>query len=169
MIYTAGIVGMLALTSGFALAAVLTPTPVGQSANFYLGGNSAVNGYSAPGLQVATTPAATSVCSSSPVTDAVSGASVNLILSSTTGSAGCTTGNFAEEFTIAFSATISTQSNVFTITTQVSPGTVQTNSVTLTLGTGVSSAFTATVNVYIDYGAVNPPAGGIAILDLVIQ
>ncbi len=158
---------MLGLTSGFALAAVLASTPVNQSANFYLGGNSPVNGYSLPALKVNTTPIGTGACSSSPVTLASPG-SVDLILSNTTGSAVCTAGNFAEEFTVMFSATITTQTNRFTITTQVGAGLVQTNNVTLTVGAG-GGAFTATVNVFIDYGAVNPPAAGITVLDLVIQ
>lgn len=169
VIYTAGIVAMLALTSGFALAAVLGSTSVNQSANFYQEGNSGANGYSGPALKVATIPIGTTVCSSSPVTQIVTGGVVNLILSSTTGGTVCTAGNFAEEFTVAFSATITTQSNAFSVTSQVGAGVVETNSVTLTLGTGISSAFTVTVNVYVDYGAVNPPAGGITVLDLVIQ
>ncbi len=92
-----------------------------------------------------------------------------MILSSTTGATSCTAGNFAEEFVVAFSATITTQTNSITITTQVGAGAVQTNTESVTLGTGSSGAFTQTVDVFVDYGAINPPASGVTVLDLVIQ
>ena len=162
-------IGMVSSTLGLVAAAVLSSTTVNESANFYQGGNSGANGYSSPTLAVTTVPAAISTCSSGTVTDSTSAGTANVILSSTSGGTTCTTGNFAEEFTLSFSATIATQSNTVTITTQVGAGAVDTNSVTLTLGTGTSGAFTATVHVYVDYGAVNPPAGGITTLDLVVQ
>ena len=138
-------------------ASVLVPTTVTQSASFFQGGNGGANGYSTPSLVVASTPAATSA------------GTVTVILSSTSGGTVCTTGDFAEEFVVAFSATITTQTNSFTITTQVGAGTVQTNTESVDLGTGTSGAFTQTVDVFVDYGAINPPASGVTVLDLVIQ
>ncbi|HEV2316933.1 MAG TPA: hypothetical protein VGV89_05095 [Thermoplasmata archaeon] len=168
-LYVATVIAMVGSTLGLVGAAVLSSTAVNESANFYQGGNNGANGYSSPALKVATTPAAISTCSTSPVTDSTSAGTATVVVSSTSGSTTCTTGDFAEEFTLSFSATITTQSNVLTATTQIGAGTVQTNSVTLTLGTGTSGTFTATVDVYVDYGAVNPPAGGITTLDLVVQ
>ncbi|HKV90766.1 MAG TPA: hypothetical protein VJQ43_06195 [Thermoplasmata archaeon] len=168
-LYLAVAVAMVASTAGFVGAAVLSSTAVNEGANFYQGGNNGANGYTSPTLKVTTTPVGTSVCSGATVTDSTTAGTANVIFSSTTGSTTCTAGNFAQEFTLSFSATISTQSNVVTITTQVGAGSVETNSATLTLGTGSSGAFTATVNVYVDYGAVNPPAGGVTVLDLVVQ
>jgi len=168
-IYLATTVLALALAGGFALAAVLTSTTTNQSANYYQGGNTGANGYSTATLSVSTVPAAIAACTSGTKTGATSAGSVTLVLSSTSGGTVCTTGDFAEEFVFSFSATITTQTNAITITTQVGAGTVETNSESVTLGTGSSGAFTQTVNVYIDYGAVNPPAGGVTVLDTVVQ
>ena len=162
-------IGMISSTLGLVAAAVLSSTTVNENANFYQGGNSGANGYASPTLQVTTVPAAVSTCSTGTITDSTSAGTANIELSSTSGGTTCTTGDFAEEYTLSFSATIATQSNTVTITTQVGASAVQTNSVALTLGTGSSSAFTATVHIYVDYGAVNPPAGGITTLDLVVQ
>ncbi|MCI4372446.1 MAG: hypothetical protein L3K02_02205 [Thermoplasmata archaeon] len=169
VIYTTTAIVAIALASGFALAAVLTSTAVNQSANYYQGGNTGANGFSGPTLSITSTPAAVAACTSGVKSGAVTAGTVTLILSSTTGSAVCTTGDFAEEFTLAFSATIVTQTNTITITTQVGAGTVQTNSEGISLGTGSSTAFTQTVEVYIDYGSVSPPAGGVTVLDMVVQ
>jgi hypothetical protein len=169
-IYLGTVLTLLGVTAGMAIASsVLSSTTVNQGANFYQGGNNGANGYSTATLAVSTTPAATSVCTTGTKTGATSAGTVTLILSSTTGGTGCTAGNFAEEFSLSFSATIVTQTNTLSVTTQVGAGTVQTNSEAVTLGTGSSSAFTQTVNVYVDYGSVNPPAGGITVLDLVVQ
>jgi len=170
LVYVATIVSLLGVTGGMAIAAgILSSTNVNQGASFYQGGNNGANGYGAATLQVSTIPASVSTCSTGAVTGATSGGSVNLYLSSTTGGTVCTTGDFAEEFTVAFSATVATQTNSFTITTQVGVATVQTNSQQVVVGTGTSGAFTQTVNVYVDYGAIQPPSAGIAVLDLVIQ
>jgi hypothetical protein len=168
-LYVVTVIAMVGSTLGLVGAAVLSSTAVNESANFYQGGNNGANGYSGPTLKVTTSPAGTATCSSGTVTDSTSAGTATIVLASTTGGSSCTAGNFAEEFTLSFSATITTQSNTLTITTQVGAGTVATNSVTLTLGTGSSGAFTATVDVFVDYGAVNPPAGGITVLDLVVQ
>jgi hypothetical protein len=170
-LYVASIIAMLSIASGFALATVLTSTQVNEAANFYQGGNSGANGYATSGmtLSITTTPASVTSCTTGTKTDAVSAGTVTLILSSTTGGTACTTGNFAEEFVVSFSATITTQTNAFTVTTQVGSGTVASNSESVTVGTGISGAFTATVDIFVDYGSINPPTGGITVLDLVIQ
>ncbi len=168
LIYAATAIAVLSMAGGMVLAAVLTSTPVTQTANFYQGGSSPVPGYSTPTLSVSTTPTSTTTCTSGTIVGSVNGGTSTMILSSTTGGTVCTAGNFAEEFSFAFSETLtSTQTNTITITTQIGSGTVQTNSEPITLGTG--SPFTQTVNVYVDYGAVNPPSGGITVLDVVIQ
>ncbi|MCI4368045.1 MAG: hypothetical protein L3K09_00560 [Thermoplasmata archaeon] len=168
-VYVATVTAVLGLTIGFALAAVLSSTNVAQTASFYQGGNSGVTGYTTPSLQVTTTPAATTTCTSSTQTVTSSGGTAQVILSSTTGGTVCTTGDFSEEFVFSFAGTVATQTDTFTITTQVGAGTVQTNTGTVTVGTGTSSSFAATVDVFVDYGAVNPPAGGVSVLDVVIQ
>ena len=170
LVYVATIVSLIGVTGGMAIAAgILSSTNVNQGASFYQGGNNGANGYGAASLQVTTVPAAVSTCSTGAVSGSTSGGSVDLLLSATTGSSTCTTGDFAEQFIVSFSATVATQTNTFTITTQVGSGTVQTNSQQVVLGTGVSGAFTQTVNIYIDYGAIQPPSAGITVLDLVIQ
>ena len=170
LVYVATIVSLIGVTGGMAIAAgILSSTNVNQGASFYQGGNNGANGYGAATLQVTTMPLAVASCSTGAVTGATSGASVDVYLSATTGSSTCTGGDFAEEFVLQFSATISTQTNAVTITTQVGAGSVQTNSQQVVLGTGSSGAFTQTVNVYVDYGTIQPPAAGITILDLVVQ
>jgi hypothetical protein len=168
-IYTTTAIVAIALASGFTLAAVLTSTTVTQHANYYQGGNSGATGYTSATLQVSTTPASTTVCTSGTLTGTTSAGTVVVILSSTTGGTTCTAGDFAEEYVLTFSATITTQTNSLTITSQVGAGTVETNTEDVALGTGSSSAFTQTVDVYVDYGTVSPPAGGITVLDLVVQ
>ncbi len=168
-IYATTAIFAIALASGFTLAAVLTSTTVNQHANYYQGGNAGANGYSTPTLQISSTPVSTTTCTSGTLTGAVSGQTITMILSSTSGGTVCTAGNFAEESILSFSATITTQPNSITITTQVGAAAVQTNTEDVTLGTGSSSAFTQTVDVFVDYGAITPPAGGITVLDMVVQ
>jgi len=168
LIYAATAIAVLSMAGGMVLAAVLSSTPVNQNASFYQGGNNGANGYSTPTLTVTSTPALTTVCTSGTIVAGTNGGTSTMILSATTGSTVCTAGNFAEEFSFAFSATLaSTQTNTITITTQIGAGVVQTNSEQITLGPG--SPFTQTINVYVDYGAINPPAGGITVLDAVVQ
>ncbi len=169
LIYAATAMAVLGMAGGFVMASVLTSTAVNQSASFYQGGNNGVVGYTTPTLAVATVPASIATCTSGTVTGSTSGATQTIVLSNQTGSSACATGDFAEEFVFSYSATITTQSNKLTITTQVAAGAVGTNTVTVTLGTGVSGAFTQTIDLYVDYGAVNPPAGGITVLDAVVQ
>ena len=170
LVYVATIVSLIGVTGGMAIAAgILSSTNVNQGASFYQGGNNGANGYGAATLQVTTVPVSVASCSTGAVTGVTSGGSVDVYLSSTTGSSTCTGGDFAEEFVLQFSASVATQTNAVTITTQVGAGTVQTNSQQVVLGTGSLGAFTQTVNVYVDYGSIQPPAAGITILDLVVQ
>lgn len=170
LIYVATIVSLIGVTAGMAIAAgILSQTNTYQSANFYEGGNLGANGYGAAGLNVTTVSLGVTTCSNAPVSGLVSAGTVNVYLASTTGGTVCTAGDFAEIFNIAFSASIATQTNSVTITTQIGAGTVQTNSQQVVLGTGTLGAFTQTVNVYVDYGTIQPPATGIVMLDLVVQ
>jgi hypothetical protein len=168
LIYAATAIALLAMAGGMVLATVLTTTTVNQNASFYQGGNNGANGFSTPTLSVASTPTGTTTCSTG-TTGTTNGGTVNLVLSSTTGGTTCTAGNFAEEFSFAFSATITTQINSFTITTQVGAGAVQTNTASVSLGTGTSGAYTQTIDVFVDYGSILPPAGGITVLNAVVQ
>jgi hypothetical protein len=170
LVYVATIVTLIGVTAGMAIASgILNQTSTYQSANFYEGGNLGANGYGAAGLNVSTVSTGVTTCSNTPVSGLTSAGTVNVYLSSTTGGTVCTAGDFAEEFNVAFSATISTQTNTFTVTTQIGGGTVQTNSQQVVLGTGTSGPFTQTVDIYVDYGTIQPPATGIVMLDLVAQ
>ena len=169
LIYAGTLVALVGTVGGMAVASVLTSTMVNQGASFYEGGNSGANGYSSPSLQVAYVPNGVSSCTSGTATGATNAGTTDIVLSSVSGGTVCTAGDFAEEFTLSFSATIDTQTNVFTVTTQVGAGTVEMNGLPVALGTGSTGAFTQTVDVYVDYGSVNPPAAGVTVLDLVIQ
>lgn len=166
LIYVATIVAILGVTGGVSMGAILSSTPVSQTASFYQGGSTGVNGYGTPTLSVSTSPGA---CTTGTLSGNSNAGTVTVVLSGWTGASNCTAGHFAELFTFSFSATISTQSNTLAVTTQVGSGAVQTNSETVTLGTGSSTAFTQTVDVYVDYGSIQPPNGGITVLDLVVQ
>lgn len=169
LIYAATAVAVLSMVGGMVVAGVLTITPVNQTSNFYQGGSTGVTGYSTPTLAVSTIPAATTTCTSGTLTGSSNAGTVVMIVSATTGGTVCTTGDFAELFTESFSATITTQTNTLTVTTQVGASTPGTNTESVTLGTGTSTAFTQTIEIYVDYGSVNPPASGITTLDLVVQ
>jgi outer membrane protein assembly factor BamA len=169
MIYVATAVAVLAMAGGYVMAAVLTSTSVTQTANFYQGGNTGVNGYATPTLSPSAVPTGFSGCTTSGVIGSAVGGTTTLLLSATSGATNCTGGNFAEKFTFAFSATIAAQTNTITVMTEVGSGPVQSNSATVTLGTGISSPFTQTVVVYVDYGAVAPPTSGITVLDAIVQ
>ena len=168
LIYAATAIALLAMAGGMVLGTVLTTTTVNQNASFYQGGNNGANGFSTPTLTVSTVPSAVTTCSSG-TTGTTNGGTVDLVLSATTGGTTCTGGDFAEEFSFAFSATITTQINSITITTQVGASPVQTNSASVSLGTGTSGAYTQTVDVFVDYGAIVPPSAGITVLNAVVQ
>jgi len=166
--YLAAIVAIVASTSGFALASVLSPaTAVSQSANFYQGQSGAVAGYETPTLSVGMSPGA---CSAATVDDGTSGGSVNLVLSAYTDGTNCTAGDFAEVFTLDYTiASTTTHVDNFTIYSQFGAGAVQSNYVHLQLGTASPGAFSASIQVFVDYGTGMPPAGGIQNLDLIIH
>ncbi len=168
LIYAATIVAILGVTGGLAMGtSLLTPSTVTQTASYYGGASGSVTGMPAPTLALAYSggPACQATNSST-----VSGKIVNVTMSAWSGATNCTSGHFSEEFTFTtYSATISTVSIVFTISTQVGSFAYQSNSATLTLGTGTSGAFTATIHVYVDYGANSAPTPGITALTLLVQ
>ncbi|HTP53356.1 MAG TPA: hypothetical protein VML94_00090 [Thermoplasmata archaeon] len=166
--YLAAVVAIIASTSGFALASVLSPaTTVTQSASFYQGSNVAVAGYDTPTLAVGASPG---TCSPSTVTDGTTGGSVNLVLSAYTGGTNCTMYDFSEIFTVDyFSASTTTHVDNFTIYSQFGAGTVQTSYVHLQLGTASPGTFSASIQVVVDYGPMMPPTGGITNLELIIH
>ncbi len=171
MIYVATIVAMLSVTGGMAMAVgLLQVTPITQHASFYQGQSTAPAGYAAaPNLTVSTSPSST--CSGPSINMGVSGAAQNILVSSAGLSGVCTTGNFAEEFIVHFSETMSasSQTNTFQVTTQVGSGTPVTDTFTVATGTVTGTPFTQTLNIFIDYGAINAPSAGITILNLVID
>jgi hypothetical protein len=166
-VYVAAVVAMIASTSGFALASVLSSTGVSQGSSYYQGGNTGALGYSTPTL-TSTYDTFVSGCAVGPFTDPASAGTVNAIVSAWKGGVNCTQGNFVEEFSFSFSETIVTQKNVFTISTTFSEVTgTQFANVTVTLGTGTSSAFTATVNIYVVYSPQAPAT--ISTLDVLVH
>jgi hypothetical protein len=168
VLYIATAVAMMGLTGGFVLAAGLTSTTVSQNAALYSVSTSAVSGFpNTPTITVTATPASVASCSSSSVA-LTNGASVNLYLGASSGVT-CTTNDFAEEFTMASSATAASGSYSFVIYTSYNTGSALTGSAsgTITIATTLTSA--GTVNVFVDYGNVVPPSGGIQSLSLVVQ
>lgn len=170
-IVLAAVVAIVASTSGFALASVMSPpTPVGQEANFYQGTSTAVPGYTSPALQTGMSPGGCSPAYPGMVTDSTSGGTAVLVLSAWTAAANCSEYDFAEVFTFQYLATTSQHVDNFTIYTSIGANPVQTNFVHLELGpTSGSSLFGASIVVYVDYGAVMPPTGGVTNLELVIS
>ena len=168
LIYAATIVAILGVTGGVTMGAFLSSTTVTQNANYYAGASASVPGYSAPTLSISSSPSST--CTSAAAGPSNSG-TTNVVLNAWNGASNCTLGDFAEEFTFSFSATISTQANTVTITTQVGSDPVQSNSATITLGPGGAPAsFTQTVHVFVDYpGSTQLPTGGITTLSLALQ
>lgn len=170
LIYLATLVAIVGVTGGVAMGVtILAPTTVNQTAGMYEGANQAPTGYNTtPTLSIANIPASVSACTVGPVTETTTAATIDVYFSDSTAGTTCTTGDFAELFTVSYSATPATaQTDQFTITTSYGTGpTVGYNSLNITTGTG---AWTQTINVYVDYGSPNMPAGGIDTLTLVIQ
>ena len=167
--YLAAVVAIVASTSGFALASVLsTPTTITQGSEFYAAQGSGLVNWQPPTLGMGQSVA--SSCSGPTVVEGSTGQTVNLELSAYDGGTNCTTGNFAEVFTIDYTApSVSTQSTNLTIYTHLTGEPVQVSYVTLVLGTGSPGAFTANVNVIVDYGMTNPPNQGIPFLELLMH
>lgn len=167
VLYLATAVAMMGLTGGFVLAAGLTSTTVTQNAALYSVSTSAVAAFpSAPTITVTATPASVSSCSSSAAALS-NGGTANLYLGAS-GSVTCTTSDFAEEFTLTSSATAVAGTYTFTVYTSYGAGpTVGSAAGSVTIGTTLSTA--GTVNVFVDFGSVTPPANGIGSLSLVVQ
>lgn len=167
----AAVVSLVILaSSASSYAVVLTLVPVNQSNGQYEAGDSGVNGYSAATIAVTTVPTGVSACTTGSKTIPLTGGSTSLVFSSTTGGTTCTAGDFSEEFTVPFAAIIGTQTNTFTVITQVAGGASGVNQEVVTLGLiGLPLPMTATVHIYVDYGSVSQPAGGIEVLDLLIH
>jgi hypothetical protein len=157
------VVGSAPTTRG----APLTVLPVSDPIHEFEAGSDGANGYSAATIAVTTIPVGTTVCTSGTKSIPLTLGSATLILSSTTGGTTCTAGDFSEELTLSFSATISTQTDTFAITTAIDGGAPGFNQEAVKIGvTGLPLPIVATVHIYIDYGSVSAPAGGIALLDL---
>jgi|SRR5580692_9120320 hypothetical protein len=168
VLYVATAVAMMGLTGGFVLAAGLTSTPVTQNAALYSVSTSAVAAFpTAPTITVTATTVSVSTCTASAVA-LTSGGSADLYLPAS-GSVTCTGNDFAEEFTITSAATAAAGSYAFVIYTSYNTGSSVTGSAagTITIASTLSSA--GTVNVFVDYGSVVPPSGGIQSLSLVVQ
>lgn len=163
-VFLAAAVAIIASTSGFALASFLSPpTTVNQTASFYNGADVQVAGFSTPVLAIAQTPNGVAGCSpeqdtNSAVMDVTTGGVATLVLSAYDGGSNCTTGNFAVEFSFDYFLDPTTTHDLnFTIYSQVPGGQpFETNYGHMMLGPATSGSFGATVQVFVDYGQVNP-------------
>ena len=156
-------------TSPTAHGTALTVLPVSAPIDEYEVGSDGANGYGAATIDVTTVPAATTVCTSGTQSVPLTSGSATLVFSSTTGGSTCTAGDFSEELTLSFSANISTQTNTFAVTTANGGGDSGFNQEDVMLGvTGPTVPMVATVHIYIDYGSVSAPPGGVVLLDLAI-
>jgi hypothetical protein len=150
-------------------ADVLTTVPVRQSSLEYQAGSGGANGYGAATIALSTVPGGVMACTSGTTTIPSTPGSATLVFSSVSGGTNCTAGDFSEQFTISFSATISLQTNTFAVTTATGGGVPGVNQEDVQVGTsGAPAPTVATVEIYIDYGSTVPPATGIALLDLAI-
>ena len=175
LIYAATVVAILGMTGGFVLASVVTVTTTNETSttNQVAGGNSQlINSGTAGTIAVApgNVPAAVASCSSGstaiPSTGGVGGA-VSAYVSATSGSAACTTGDYAQVYTITTGTTAPAGTYQVQVTTQWGVGpTLGENTLTFTLGTTLTSA--ATITLYVDYGGAVAPTGGISTLQIVI-
>lgn len=175
LIYAATVVAILGMTGGFVLASIVTVTTTNESSttNQVAGANSQlINSGTAGSIAVApgNVPGSVASCTSGstaiPSTGGVGG-SVSAYVSATTGSAACTTGDYAQVYTITTGTTAPAGTYQVEITTQWGAGpTLGENTLTFTLGTTLTSA--ATITLYVDYGSSLVPTGGISTLQIVI-
>jgi hypothetical protein len=150
-------------------AGVLSAIPVNGAHAEYEAGSDGANGYGAATIARTTVPAGTSACTTGTKTIPLAGGSTSLVFSATTGGTVCTAGDFSEEFTLAFSSLLATQTNTFVVTTAAGGGPPGIDQEAVTLGVlGLPLPMTATVHIYVDYGSATPPSGGIDELDLAI-
>ncbi len=174
LIYLGTIVAIVGVMAGAALGAALpAPGIVTQAAGVYSGAFKAPAGFTqSPTLAPSSVISNVTTCSAGPITEKTNGGTIDVTLSDATGGTTCTGGDFAELFTVQFSATIasgSPQTDTFTVT--ASYGTTPTtgvNSVALTTGSP-GSPWTQTIDLYVDFGPSPGPSGGISTLSLVIQ
>lgn len=173
LIYYATVIAIVGVTAGEAIGLALpAPTTLLQTSGVYSGSNQAPAGFAqSPTLSTSSVPANVTTCTAGPLTESTNGGTLNVVLSDVTGGTACTANDFAELFTVAFSATISAgspQTDRFTVTTSYGTGpTTGFNSVSVTTGSP-GSPWTQTINLYVDYGA-SLPTGGIDSLTLVIE
>lgn len=164
-VYVAAAIAMIASTSGFALASAITVQPGTQHASFYSFQGAAATNFAAPTVNVSYSPGP---CART-LTDGTTGATASIVLSASGNTGTCTAGNFAEKFVFSFSGTIATQAANLTVYTATGSNGTAMDFGTVTLGTGTLGAFTATVVVYVDYGQVGIPLGGIPVLEIVVH
>jgi hypothetical protein len=159
------VVGTSPTTKGDAL----TVTPVSDPIHEFEAGSDGANGFGAATIAVTTIPGGVTTCTSGTQSIPLTQGSATLVFSSATGGTTCTAGDFSEEFTLSFSATISTQTDAFNVTTASGGGAPGFNQEAVMLGAaGPPLPMLATVYIYIDYGSVSAPTGGIELLDLAI-
>ncbi len=170
LIYVATVVAILGVTGGVAMGSLLTAQSLNQTASMYQGNSSNPVGYGTPALAIGYVPASVTTCSSGTVTEGSNNGVTNVYFGPTTGATTCSTNDFAEVFTISYSATITgVQTDKFTVSTQYGTGpTTAINSVSIATGAS-GSPWAQTVNIYVDYGSGSAPTGGISTLSLVIQ
>jgi hypothetical protein len=166
VLYIATAVAMLGLTGGFALAAGLTSTTVNQSAALYSVSTSAVAAFpTTPTVTVTAIPASVAACTSSSQTLANS-VTVNLYLQASTGIV-CTTGDFAEEF--SFTSLATAAAGTYSFTQYSTYASAVSGSSVASVTVAATMSISGNVNVFVDYGTMAPPTGGIASLSLVVQ
>jgi hypothetical protein len=174
-LYAATMVAILGASVGFLFASALpAQSTVNQTSNSYGVSNPALATFStAPTVAVAGVPASASGCNTtaSPWSFGTTSGTVNLYLGASAGVT-CAPNDFAEEFTFVTGSGGMPASTHFTVTvfdtysnnsvpySGVSAGAITT--------TGAVSG-TTTVNVYVDFGSVAVPSGGIGTLDVVVS
>ena len=165
----------VSFVGGFVLASVVTITTTNETSTTsqVAGGNSVlINSGTAGSVSVnpSVVPLLVTTCSSGTVTipsPAGVGGTVSAYVSSTTGSTTCTAGDYAQLFKIVTGSTAASGTYTTQVTTQWGSGpTLGENTVTFSLGTTLVSA--ATINLYVDYGTVLAPTGGITSIQVVI-
>ena len=170
-VYVATIAAMLALVGGFAMAATFSSTTVSQNQNgFSTSMGSTIWAAVAPTLTTQPSPTTTS-CTSATI--AITTATTATAFVGVESTASCTTNDFTEEVHFSYSvpagsATLSDTFEVYSTATLAgaTSATTAVGSVTVTV-TETTSAYTATFDLYIDYGA-NPPAS-ISSLSVVVS
>jgi len=165
-LYLATAVALAALSTGYVVAAVITPTSTTQTSTWYQVTNGAVAAFpTQPSVQASATPTVTGCTSTAQAL--TNGGSAVLVLPASS-SVTCATGDFAELFTFASSATAAAQNYQFlTYDSYGSGPTSGSASGTVSIATTLTSA--GTVTVYVDFGSAVPPSAGISSLNIIVQ